>query len=59
MVYYLGNARQFSRTVGYIPLTDEVYGKVMSRFEKNRLGSAFGGQIVTNETLEKLLRQES
>jgi len=42
--FYLKNAGQLSREVGYIPLTDEIYALAQKRYDNRVTGSIFEGQ---------------
>lgn len=58
--FYMKNAAELSKEVGYIALPDEAYELALKRFEKRMVGSVFGGkgsQIGVN--IEELLQKEA
>ena len=57
--YYLKNADQLVREVGYVGLGDNIYAMVMDRYARKTLGSAFAGQNTIGVTIDQLLATES
>ncbi|GAP11393.1 phosphate ABC transporter substrate-binding protein, PhoT family [Bellilinea caldifistulae] len=57
--FYLKNAGQLSKEVGYIPLTDEIYQLAQKRYDNRVTGSIFEGQGSTiGVSLADLLAKE-
>lgn len=57
--FYLKNAKELVREVGYIPLSDEAYKLAIERVKKRITGSMFGGKgAQIGVTLEELLKKE-
>jgi phosphate transport system substrate-binding protein len=56
--FYLTNARQDVKTVGYVPLPDEIYDLAGTRLINNKLGTVFGGQSQIGLKIEDLLSRE-
>ncbi len=57
--FYLKNAGELSREVGYIPLTDEIYQLAQKRYDNRVTGSVFEGQGSTiGVSLADLLSKE-
>jgi len=56
--YYLKNAEQLAREVGYVPLGDSMYALVADRYARQTLGSAFVGKNTVGVTLDQLLTTE-
>jgi phosphate transport system substrate-binding protein len=57
--FYLQHAAALSREVGYVPLPDEAYELARRNFERNRLGTGFGGEAEVGVRVEDLLRREA
>ncbi len=57
--FYLDNATDLVREVGYIPLPEEVYRLVGNRFDSRTVGSVFTGGSKVGVTLASLLSSES
>ena len=58
--FYLDNAPQLVREVGYIPLPSDVYRLAVSRFENRKIGSIFEGKgSKVGVTLASLLSTET
>lgn len=53
---YLRNLRNWVTLVGYMPLKDKAYNLALQRLQKREVGTAFGGKIQTNMTIEEALR---
>lgn len=56
--YYLKNAEQLAKEVGYVPLGDSMYALVADRYGRQTLGSAFVGRNTIGVTLDQLLTTE-
>jgi len=57
--FYLKNASQLVKEVGYIPLPDEAYEAALERFQKRITGSVFGGKgAKVGVKIADLLRME-
>ena len=56
--FYLQNAPELVKDVGYFPLPGEVYQLVQKRFENRILGTAFGKKATIGMRLEDLLTLE-
>lgn len=57
--FYLKNAPELVKEVGYIPLQNESYEAALSRFQKRITGSVFGGKgAKTGVKMADLLRME-
>ena len=58
--FYLNAGRPLVKEVGYVALPDKVYDLVLQRFDKQVLGSVFGGKgSKVGVTLESLLTAEA
>jgi phosphate transport system substrate-binding protein len=57
--FYLSNARQYVKTVGYVPLPDEIYDLAGTRFVNNKVGTVFAGQSQIGLNMEDLLNREA
>lgn len=58
--FYLSEAKNLVREVGYIPLTDELYDLALKRFEQRVTGSIFAGKgSQVGVRLDDLLKAES
>ena len=58
--FYLTAGRPLVKEVGYVPLPDKVYELGLSRFDRQTVGSVFGGKgSQVGVTLESLLTTES
>lgn len=57
--FYIKNASQLSREVGYIPLPPKAYKLVLGRFQKRLTGSVFAGAgSMVGAKIEDLLQKE-
>lgn len=56
--YYLVNAGNLSKVVGYVPLQEEAYTIALEHLQQNKVGTVFAGKTITNLTLDELLKQE-
>ncbi len=54
--FYLENAAELSKEVGYIPLPDEAYKLALKRFQARKTGSAFKG-VEVGVTIEEVLKR--
>jgi phosphate transport system substrate-binding protein len=57
--YYLKNADQLAREVGYVGLGDNIYTMILDRFTHKTVGSVFAGQNTIGVTIEQLLAKEN
>lgn len=57
--FYLSNARQYVKTVGYVPLPDEIYDLAGTRFINNKVGTVFAGKSQIGLNMEDLLSREA
>jgi phosphate transport system substrate-binding protein len=58
--FYLDAGRPLVKEVGYVALPDKVYDLALNRFEKQVLGSVFGGKgSQVGVSLETLLAAEA
>jgi phosphate transport system substrate-binding protein len=57
--YYLGNAREYTKTVGYVPLPDEMYDIAGTHLKNNKVGTVFEGQSQIGFRMEDLLQREA
>ena len=57
--YYLAQGHAYVPEVGFVPLTENAYRLVLSRFEQRVTGSVFGGEgSQIGVSVEELLKQE-
>lgn len=57
--FYLNNAGELAREVGYVPLSDAAYQLGLKRFQQRITGSMFGEEgSVVGVRMEELLRQQ-
>lgn len=56
--FYMENAPQLVKEVGYVPLQDEIYQLAYKRFVKGKQGSMFADKSTVSVNLVKLLQQE-
>lgn len=57
--FYMANAPQLVKEVGYVPLPTEVYALSLDRFLKNRQGSMFADKSTVGADLIKLLKEDN
>lgn len=57
--FYLDNAPQVVRSVGYVPLPEESYRHAEIHFHRFKVGTVFDGQAQFNLTLGELLRKQA
>jgi phosphate transport system substrate-binding protein len=55
--FYLVNAENLSKVVGYVPLSDETYTLALDHFQSRKVGTAFAGYS-EKLTLQELLKRE-
>lgn len=56
--FYMENAPQLVKEVGYVPLQDEIYQLAYKRFVRGKQGSMFADKSTVSVNLVKLLQQE-
>ena len=56
--FYLTEAKTLVPEVKYVPLSSEAYQAGLSRLEKNKLGTAFGGNAQIGMKIEDILKHE-
>jgi phosphate transport system substrate-binding protein len=56
--FYLDNAAELAREVGYIALPESAYEMAGKRVQSGHLGTAFGGTPEVGVTVEELLKRE-
>lgn len=57
--YYLANAEQISKTVGYIPLPEQAYRLASIQFTRGKIGTVFDGVPQPDVTIAELLRRQA
>ncbi len=57
VTYYLNNAPAIVKKVKYVPLPTSAYRTVLANFNKNRVGTIFGGEEAVGLTITQLLRR--
>lgn len=57
--FYLKNAPQLVKEVGYVPLADQHYEQALKNFNSKKLGTAFGGKNEVGIRVEELLKREA
>ena len=57
--FYMANAPQLVKEVGYVPLPAEVYALSLNRFLNNRQGSMFADKSTVGADLIKLLKEDN
>lgn len=57
--FYMANAPQLVKEVGYVPLPTEVYALSLDRFLKNKQGSMFADKSTVGADLIKLLKEDN
>lgn len=55
--FYLRNAKELVKEVGYIPLSDKAYKLALRRFKRGITGSVFGAEGLEGMPVEKILRR--
>ncbi|GAB4313409.1 MAG: PstS family phosphate ABC transporter substrate-binding protein [Candidatus Sumerlaeia bacterium] len=56
--FYLKNAADLAKEVGYVPLPADAYEKGLKRLESRQTGSAFGGHAEVGLHLDELFQRE-
>ncbi len=56
--FYLKEAPEIAKEVGYIPLPDRGYKMALERFKKSETGTVFGGKPEVGLTIDELLTRE-
>jgi phosphate transport system substrate-binding protein len=57
--FYLQNAAELTKEVGYVPLPDSAYELARKRFAERKTGSVFGGKGATpGVSIEEILKRE-
>lgn len=56
--FYLSHAKDLAGILGYVPLTDAAYSMGKQRFDKQRIGTGFGGKMEFGLPLEDILKRE-
>jgi phosphate transport system substrate-binding protein len=57
--FYLENAANLTKQVKYVPLPASAYKIGLEHFEKNRLGTAFGGLPQVGMTIDAILKKDA
>ena len=57
--FYLKNAPKLVKEVKYVPLPDKAYQLALQNFQRNKLGTAFGGVAEVGVLIEDLLKREA
>jgi phosphate transport system substrate-binding protein len=57
--FYLQNASQLAKEVGYVPLPASAYQTALEHVKKGKLGTVFGGVPEIGITIEELLKREA
>ena len=57
--YYLEQAPDIVRQVGYVPLPEEGYQLTKIHFERGKVGTVFDGQSAFNLTIGELLTKQA
>jgi phosphate transport system substrate-binding protein len=55
--FYLGNAQELIREVGYVPLPDRAYELALARVERGETGTVFEGHSEVGVRVEELLQR--
>jgi len=56
--YYLSNATELVRDVGYVPLNEGTYSLALERFQNRTTGSVFSGGAQVGVNIDELLQSE-
>ena len=54
ITFYLDNAPEMVKSVGYVPLPDSVYAAAKTRFEAKTMGTVYAAKDAKKKTLEQL-----
>jgi len=57
--YYLKNAGELVKEVGYVPLSAQHYSQALKNFSSKKLGTGFGGKNEVGVRVEELLAREA
>jgi phosphate transport system substrate-binding protein len=57
--FFLGNAKELTTEVKYVPLPDAAYETIKSRFARMETGTVFGGEAAVGMKIEEILTRES
>jgi len=57
--FYLKEAPEIVRQVGYIPLSEEGYKLATIHFQRGKVGTVFDGKSAFNLTMGELLRKQA
>jgi phosphate transport system substrate-binding protein len=57
--YYLNNGAAISKQARYFPLPASAYKTILGHFNKNRVGTVFGGDEAVGLTVEELISRET
>ncbi|URR34570.1 PstS family phosphate ABC transporter substrate-binding protein [Thermosynechococcus sp. HN-54] len=58
VTYYLNNAPAMVKKVKYVPLPASAYRTILANFNRNRVGTVFGGKEAIGLTINQLLRMQ-
>ncbi|WP_460193383.1 PstS family phosphate ABC transporter substrate-binding protein [Thermosynechococcus sp. FA-CM-4201] len=58
VTYYLNNAPATVKKVKYVPLPASAYRTILANFNRNRVGTVFGGKEAIGLTINQLLRMQ-
>lgn len=58
VTYYLNNAPAMVKKVKYVPLPASAYRTILANFNRNRVGTVFGGKDAIGLTINQLLKMQ-
>lgn len=58
VTYYLNNAPATVKKVKYVPLPSSAYKTILANFNRNRVGTVFGGKEAIGLTINQLLKMQ-
>ncbi|AXY67977.1 PstS family phosphate ABC transporter substrate-binding protein [Thermosynechococcus sichuanensis E542] len=58
VTYYLNNAPAMVKKVKYVPLPASAYRTILANFNRNRVGTVFGGKEAIGLTINQLLKMQ-
>lgn len=58
VTYYLNNAPAIVKKVKYVPLPASAYKTILANFNRNRVGTVFGGKEAIGLTINQLLKMQ-
>lgn len=58
VTYYLNNAPALVKKVKYVPLPASAYKTILANFNRNRVGTVFGGKEAIGLTINQLLKMQ-